>query len=98
MLEKDLQKAVMKYLRDKGAFAFHPHGGGIQRKGLPDVIFCYWGRYGGLELKVPGRENTLTRLQAQTLKRIREAGGIGELVTSVSEVRDILRDIEREEQ
>lgn len=96
MLEKDLGKQIDKYLKSVGeVFSFHPHGGGVQRKGLPDRLLCYKGRFVGLEIKLPGRENTLTRLQSVTLQKIRDAGGVGEMVTSVSQVRDILREMER---
>jgi hypothetical protein len=58
--------------------------------GLPDIIACYRGWCLGLEVKKPGREKTLTEMQAKTLGRIEEAGGYGQMVTTVEQVDDIL--------
>lgn len=57
----------------------------MQSRGLPDIVGVYRGRGFGLEVKRPGKRNTLTPLQAKTLRDIRDAGGIGFLVTSVDE-------------
>jgi len=95
MLERDLGKQIDRFLKSLEVFSFHPHGGGVQRKGLPDRLICYEGRFIGLEIKLPGKEHTLTRLQAVTLQRIRDAGGVAEMVTSVKQVRDILREVQQ---
>lgn len=61
------------------------HGGPFQVRGLPDIIGCYKGRFVGLEVKRPSRENTLTAAQGHALDLIAKAGGISGLVTSAEE-------------
>lgn len=59
------------------------------RSGLPDLILCAGGIFGGIELKAG--KNEPTPLQNHELFCIRKAGGFGEVARSVEEVRRILR-------
>lgn len=66
-------------------------GGGLYRTvGLPDIVGVYKGRFIGLEVKLPGKENTLTERQKFILKEIELNGGIAEMVTSVDEAIDVI--------
>lgn len=62
---------------------------------MSDVAFIYRGYGGGLEVKLPGKEGNVTKLQAETLQAMRAAGGIGVVVTSVREVDAVLDSIDR---
>lgn len=64
------------------------HGGPYQSAGIPDIIGCIGGRFVALEVKVPG--NKATRLQELVISRIRVAGGIAGVVTSVEEAMRVL--------
>jgi Holliday junction resolvase len=88
--EAQLSRNIVKALRKRGAFAFKVFGGHYQRAGLPDVILCYRGRFVGLEVKLPGRESTLTDIQAHTLEEVRKAKGVARLITSVKEAEELL--------
>jgi hypothetical protein len=44
----------------------------------------------GIEMKVPGKEHTLTEKQAEKLEKIAEAGGIARVCTTVRECLDVL--------
>lgn len=97
MNEGDLAKKMAKVIRDRGGFAVKTHGDPRQRRGLPDIIGCYRGRFIGIEVKLPGKENTVTKLQAATLGQIRAGGGIGAMGTTVQGVRRLLDWIDRQE-
>ena len=89
MTEADLTRKLIKYLKSQGAYAVKIHGN-MYTAGLPDIVGCYHGIFLGLEVKKPGREKTLTRLQARTLDDIKEAGGVSCVVTDVDDCWDAL--------
>jgi len=91
MTEADITKKIIHALRSQGYWATKIHGGAYQSAGLPDVIACCEGIFVGLEVKKPGKERTLTRLQALTLKKLDNAGAITSVVTSVEEALDVVR-------
>ena len=94
--EAKVTKAIRNYLKPLEttgqAFVVKIAGGPRQRAGLPDLLILYRGRAVWLEIKAPG-ENP-TPLQEATLRRIRNAGGIGECVRSAEEVRAIIERID----
>jgi len=93
MKEKDITTAIMRYLKTvPGCFAFKEHGGMYGTAGLPDVICCYCGRFVAFEVKTP--EGRLTKLQENTITKIKAAKGQAFKVTSVEEVRKILDNLE----
>lgn len=58
-------------------FYFKTHGGLYQRIGLPDILGVHRGRFIGIEVKCPGKEDTLTKNQQKTLNLIKLYGGVG---------------------
>jgi hypothetical protein len=92
MLEKEITAAIMRYLKTvPGCFAWKEHGGMYGTAGLPDVIVCYRGRFIAFEVKIPSGK--LTKLQETTITKIRDAKGEAFKVTSVEEVREILKNL-----
>lgn len=89
-LQTDIRKAVLKAY--PGSFVVKIHGNGFQRAGLPDLVGCIDGRYVGIEVKLPGKLDTLTELQDKTLHDIRRAGGVAFVTTSVSDTLDVLEE------
>ncbi len=69
-------------------YFFKEHGGLYGTAGVPDIICCYKGRFIALEVKAP--DGKPTALQEATINRIREAGGVAEVVRSVEEVKEII--------
>lgn len=63
--------------------------GAYSKQGIPDVTFILDGRYYGFEVKRPFL-GVLSRIQEQTIKKIRAAGGIAEVVTFPEEVMKII--------
>lgn len=92
MKESTLQKKIKKALQKEGGFWVKVHGGPYQRVGLPDLIGCYKGKFIGIEVKVPGREDTLTKRQSRILRQIESEGGIAFMSTSVEMTMEKLRE------
>lgn len=97
MKESDLSKKIALKMRQRGCWAVKIAAGPRQGTGLPDIVGIYKGYGLGLEVKLPGKEKTLTVLQAARLKQINDAGGVGEMVTSWEQVEELLNDLDYEE-
>lgn len=81
--------AILRYLKTlPRCFAWKTHGGMYGTAGIPDIIACFDGRFYAFEVKQPG--GRLTRLQEVTLEKLRAAGGVAVMVTSVDEVKRAL--------
>jgi hypothetical protein len=74
-------------------FFFKVWGNGTQMAGISDLIGICNGRFVALEVKVPGKENTLTALQRWFLTKIKLCGGVAEMITSVEEALKIVHEI-----
>lgn len=72
-------------------FYFKTHGGLYQRIGLPDILGVHRGRFIGIEVKCPGKEDTLTKNQQKTLNLIKLYGGVGFMSTSPEDTKLQLR-------
>lgn len=83
LVVKSIRRALDKYYP---GFYFKTHGGPFQMIGLPDIIGVHKGRFIGIEVKLPGKENTITDKQAQVLRRIQLAGGIAIMATGPEQV------------
>lgn len=90
MTEARLRTAIVKMLQTHSGWWVVTHGGPYQESGLPDIIGCYRGIMFGLEVKLPGKEHTLTVKQSRTLAKIRQAGGKATMVTSVNDAMDFV--------
>lgn len=89
--ETKLTKKIRVALQMKRCFVVKVNPGLYSKAGLPDLVGCLRnGHFFGLEVKMPGREKTLTMRQAQNLKKIKKAGGIAAVVTSVEEALEAL--------
>lgn len=89
MLEKDIVKAIMKYLKTVPCcFAWKEHGGMYGTAGIPDIIACVDGKFYGFEVKT--ETGKPTGLQEATIRKILNAGGVAVIVRSVDEVRAII--------
>ena len=96
--EGHFQKKIMDYLNER-----YPEcvtrkiaQGAYSQGGTPDILFVYKGRYIGFEVKRPFFGIT-SKLQEQTIKAIRKAGGVAEVVIYVSEVKKVMEIIEQED-
>lgn len=89
MLEKDIVKAIMKYLKTvPRCFAWKEHGGMYGTAGIPDIIACVDGRFYAFEIKT--ETGKPTKLQEATIRKILKAGGVAVIVRSVNEVQAVI--------
>jgi hypothetical protein len=89
MKESEIVDKIKFYLKGiDGLFFWKQFGGMYGQSGLPDIVCCYHGRFVGLEVKTDKGKTTV--LQEITLRRIRNAGGIAEVVRSAEEAKAVL--------
>lgn len=94
--EKKLRGLVVNELNRRGAYIFDQptHKPTRGRKGTPDLICCYRGRFLGVELKA--FHEALRPEQAQEAVRIRNAGGRFALCFCLADLGEALHQIEIE--
>ena len=71
------------------AFVWKAAAGPYSRQGIPDVCAIIGGRFYGFEVKRP-YIGVLTKIQEQTMERIRAAGGTAEVVCLPEDVGRIV--------
>ena len=88
--EKRVKQAVVKQLKELGAYYFYPVTGGYGASGVPDIVGCYYGRFFCIECKAG--KNKPTPLQQKNLDQVKAMNGIAAVVneTNMHEVRNIL--------
>ena len=90
--ENTIVKRILKMLReDFPGVWWKIHGGPYQERGIPDIVGCYEGRFFGIEVKRPGKKSKTTRYQQEQLDNIQKFQGISGVVTSIEEVRTLLK-------
>lgn len=93
MNEAKLQREIRKRLETElGGVWFKNHGGPYVSEGISDITGCLAGRFIAFEVKLPGREKTLTRLQQKFIDRVKEAKGIAGMVTSYEDCLKLLEE------
>ena len=89
MKENEIISKIRDYLKTlPECFSWKEHGGQYGTAGIPDIIVCYRGRFVAFEVKT--EKGKLTVLQAITIKRIQNAGGIAAVVRSVEDAKAVL--------
>ena len=92
-LTATLQRRIKEYM-GKDGFIWKARGDPRQTKGIPDVCGVYHGFFVYWEVKMPGREKTLTKNQAEVIKRLDNAGAVGAVVTNWKETLRVLTEVE----
>jgi Holliday junction resolvase len=80
-------KAFLKSLHDCWYFMPATHGYGSS--GVPDIVGCYKGVFFAIEVKAPGKRNTVTALQMMQINGISEAMGWAIVSDDVDRVREM---------
>ena len=92
MSEAKLVTKIKKALKKEyGGRWVKIHGGPYQEAGVSDILGCYKGKFYAIEVKLPGKERTLTELQQIFINDINAAGGKATMVTSVEEVLKFIK-------
>ena len=88
--EKRVKQAVVKQLKELGAYYFYPVTGGYGASGVPDIVGCYYGRFFAFECKAGN--NKPTPLQQKNIDQINAMKGIVAVINeeNMHEVRCIL--------
>lgn len=94
-LEKAVVKRIQNYLTSIGAY--HVKTTGVRIAGTPDILACYRGRFIAIEVKRPGNEKGITKLQEKRLKEVVKAGGVSIIATDVQQVKDLIAKLFEEE-
>lgn len=93
MLESKIQKDIRDYLTKKRVYHWRFQAQ-TNLNGIPDILCLYKGFFIGLELK---QENGVaTGLQLRKIQNINDNGGIGLIVKSVEEVKQLFDKIDKE--
>lgn len=95
MTETALQRKIQDYLKKQGFFAWKMHGNKYQMKGMPDILAVRGGTLFAFEVKLPGKENTLTPIQQRRLKQLADHGAPCGMATSIDDVQEIINDYQR---
>lgn len=92
--ESALTTNLRLLLKKHGAYVNKNHGG-PNSQGRPDLEGGYRGLHFGMEVKLPGKEGNVTKLQQKHLESIDAAGGFAYVVTSRREVLDALKEMDK---
>lgn len=92
--EKSYQGKIIRFIKANypGSFVWKAAAGPYTKEGIPDVCAVIKGKFYGFEVKRP-YIGVPTPIQIKTIKQIRAAGGIAEIVSFTSEVERIVERI-----
>lgn len=92
MKESYLTKKIRVKLKETyGGIWVKIPGGPFMVSGFPDLVGCVDGFFIGIEVKLPGKEKTLTERQTFVLDELREKGkALAFMATSVDEAVKIV--------
>ena len=91
MTESQLQREIKKALKKRGCYAVKYHGSAYSEKGVSDLLGCrYDGKMFALEVKLPTKRDTVTKLQQYQLDLASQAGAITGVVCSIEEAIDVV--------
>jgi Holliday junction resolvase len=83
-LEGRVKDEIKKWLKEQGAYVFSPVQTGLGSRTL-DLLVCAKGRFIAIEVKRPG--GVATKLQAQIIVQIQDAGGDAFCVDSLEALK-----------
>jgi hypothetical protein len=76
--ENKMQREIIDYCHINKIFVIKTNG-----EGLPDLILCYRGYFVACELKAPGEQNQVTKIQWIRIREILKSGGIATIISSL---------------
>jgi Holliday junction resolvase len=88
--ESKLSRDIMAALRLQGAWCIKVHGSEFMQVGVPDIIGCYGGRFFAFETKTPDKRNNTSMVQNRIIQKIRDAGGLAQVVCTTTEAVDAM--------
>lgn len=91
-LERVEQGKILRWLEERGVYVFKTIN--TNKAGIPDILCCFNGKFIALEVKRVGLEHKLTEMQKLNIKKIRGAGGIAEVVSTLEDVKCLFNNIQ----
>ena len=90
--ESYFQKKILDWIKKNipDAVVWKEAAGAYSRQGIPDITCIVDGKYYGFEVKRPFI-GVLSKIQEQTIKALRKAGAVAEVVSSEKEVEAIIK-------
>lgn len=95
MTEQAYQKKITDKLTKAGAYVVKVVV--ASKKGVPDILCCYRGKFIGIEVKKPETIGNTTKLQDYNLAQIKKAGGMSIVACSFDQIEPLLFVIDTEE-
>jgi len=83
MLERNIQKTIIKELEKRGCWVVKTISS--NKRGTPDILACCDGQFYAVEVKQPGKK--ATRMQEYQLTKIRDAGGVAIVASSIGDLK-----------
>jgi hypothetical protein len=86
MSESSLVTKIKRALKkERGGRWIKIHGGPFQEAGVSDILGCWHGTFYAMEVKLPGKEDTLTELQQAFIDDVNASGGKATMIISVAQ-------------
>ena len=92
--ESYYQTKIIRFLKERypKAVVWKAAAGPYSVSGIPDVCMILDGRFYGFEVKRPF-VGAPSRMQLFMIKKIRDAGGVAGIVTSIREAEELIREV-----
>lgn len=88
MTEQQIQRKIIKYLDEKGAYVVKVIS--ATKAGVPDILCCYKGKFIGIEVKTPTTRKNTSALQDYNLNKIKSSGGLSLVAWNVPMIEEVL--------
>lgn len=93
MNEQDIQKKIIDYINKKSGLAVKQNNIGIYaNKGIPDILFCYKGKFGAIEVKRTNKDKP-SPIQQAYINYINKIGGYAIYTNNLEDVELLLKSI-----
>lgn len=83
-----IKKYLKKYVDNGSMYYFMPAQGAFAKKGVPDFIICFKGKFLSIEAKADGKKSNTSELQDLTIEKINKAEGVAEVISNEIEMKE----------
>jgi hypothetical protein len=83
-----IKKYLKKYVDNGSMYYFMPAQGAFSKKGVPDFIICFNGKFLSIEAKADGKKNNTSELQNITINKIIRSNGVAEVISNEDEMKE----------
>lgn len=94
--ESDMKNAVKAFLKSRGAYVVPIAQGAYSKKGDPDMVVCYKGRFIAIEGKT--YKGHMDGWQITRREQIEKAGGIFAIIRTVDAAKQLIDEIDRRDE